>query len=136
MQKIAICLLLSISIIIGVTSCAADDVGAISSAPTESDKGTQNDVLTSSEKDETSSKVTTTSQSKEESSQKVENSSEENSSKESSSNKKPNRVSSNKENNKTEDKKVFKSLTQLWSANVKAGETITLDIDEYCKGEY
>ncbi|MBQ7800428.1 MAG: hypothetical protein IJ370_08030 [Oscillospiraceae bacterium] len=134
MKKIAICLLLSISIIIGLSSCANDAVDDVSSALTESE--TQSEASTSSEKEETSSKASTSSKSKEDNSSKVETSSEENSSKESSSKRNPNRVSSNKQNDKTEVKTVYKTLMELWSADLKVGDTIELALDDYCKGEY
>ena len=130
MKKIAICLLLSISIIIGLSSCANDAVDDVSSALTESEA--QSEVSTSSEKEETSSKASTSSKSKEENSSKVETSSEENSSKESSSKRNPNRVSSNKQNDKTEVKTVYKTLMELWSADLKVGDTIELALDVYC----
>ena len=116
--------------VLGFASCAADAPESVSSAITESDKQTESETPTSSEKEEASSKVLTSSKVKEETSSK------ENSSEESSSKKSPNRVSSNKENDKTEEKTVYKTLMQLWSSKAKVGETITLDIDEYCKGEY
>ncbi len=135
-KNIAVSILLCLSLILGFSSCAADAVDEISSAVTESEKSEQSETSTSSEKAETSSKASTSSKSKEETSSKVETSSEENSSKESSSKRTPNRVSSREENDKTEEKTVYKTLMQLWSSDAKVGDIITLDMDDYCKGEY
>ena len=66
MKKIAICLLLSFSMVLGFASCASDAVDEISSAITESDKQTESETPTSSEKEEPSSKVSTSSKVKDE----------------------------------------------------------------------
>ncbi len=137
MKKIAISILLCLSLVAGFSSCASDNADNVSSAITQNESGEESSSETSSQNNKTSSKDTTSGKEETSSNKKEESSSkkDESSYKESSSRQSINRVSS-EENNKTEAKKVYKSLTQLWSANVEVGETITLDIDDYCKGEY